>query len=94
MGVYPAWLGQIVLEQAMLEGEPADTLARIQDLLRQPGDSAPHDDHMHIRIYCDPHERAFGCVDRGPQRWLKTRWKYLRARPGLPEADPAFALSP
>ena len=37
----------------------------------------PHDDHLHLRIYCAADDRAYGCVDRGPTRWWKKRWKYL-----------------
>ncbi len=87
-------LAKLVFHQAVFEGESADMLARLAELLRQPGDSAPHDDHMHVRIYCDPQHRAYGCVDRGPQRWLKKHWKYLRPRSGfLPSLDPAVAMS-
>ncbi|MEO8214535.1 MAG: hypothetical protein ABI560_15140, partial [Myxococcales bacterium] len=46
-------------------------------IIRQPSDSEPHDDHMHVRIYCDPNDRALGCSDHGPVRWWKKRWKYM-----------------
>ncbi|MDX2021333.1 MAG: penicillin-insensitive murein endopeptidase [Deltaproteobacteria bacterium] len=74
-------LAAMVVAQAVREGEPPDLVAKALELLRQPGDSAPHDDHMHVRFYCDPGQRAAGCVDRGPQRWLKKYWKYLPAHP-------------
>jgi hypothetical protein len=45
--------------------------------LHQPGDSAPHDDHLHLRIYCSQNDRPLGCVDRGPVRWWKKRYKYM-----------------
>jgi penicillin-insensitive murein DD-endopeptidase len=49
-----------------------------EELLRQPGDSAPHDDHLHVRIFCADDDRPFGCADRGPVLWWKTRMKYLQ----------------
>ncbi|HET6284733.1 MAG TPA: hypothetical protein VFH73_27500, partial [Polyangia bacterium] len=39
--------------------------------------SEPHDDHMHVRFYCDPGDRRLGCADRGPVRWWKKMWKYM-----------------
>lgn len=35
-------------------------------VMRQPGDSAPHDDHFHVRIYCTRSDRFHGCRDKGP----------------------------
>lgn len=35
-------------------------------VMNQPGDSLPHDDHFHIRIYCSRADRFHGCEDRGP----------------------------
>jgi penicillin-insensitive murein endopeptidase len=35
-------------------------------VMQQPGDSAPHDDHFHIRVYCSRTDRFHGCEDRGP----------------------------
>jgi penicillin-insensitive murein endopeptidase len=37
-----------------------------QVVMRQPGDSLPHDNHFHIRVYCSRADRFHGCVDRGP----------------------------
>ena len=36
------------------------------ETLRQPGDSARHDDHLHVRVYCSAADRRLGCVDMGP----------------------------
>ena len=45
--------------------------ARIAEMVRQPSDSAPHDDHLHIRLYCSDQDRRWGCLDRGPMRgWV------------------------
>ena len=35
-------------------------------VMQQPGDSAPHDDHFHVRVYCTRADRFLGCEDRGP----------------------------
>ncbi len=35
-------------------------------VMRQPGDSAPHDDHFHVRVYCTRTDRFHGCQDNGP----------------------------
>jgi penicillin-insensitive murein endopeptidase len=66
-----------MLEYARAHGEDAALVDRAEELLHQPGDSLPHDDHLHLRIYCSASDRAFGCEDRGPTRWWKKRWKYL-----------------
>jgi len=35
-------------------------------VMRQPGDSALHDDHFHVRIYCPRADSFRGCEDTGP----------------------------
>lgn len=55
----------MLLDHARAIGEPESTIERARALLKQPGDSAPHDDHMHVRILCSGMDRAFGCVDYG-----------------------------
>jgi murein endopeptidase len=47
---------------------PKKLIKRASVVLHQPGDSAPHNDHMHVRIFCDGLELASGCVDYGPIR--------------------------
>lgn len=69
-------------------GEDTAVVARAEALFSQPGDGDPHDDHMHVRLFCDPADRDRGCVDKGPQRWLKKHWKYL------PEGDAGDAPAP
>jgi penicillin-insensitive murein DD-endopeptidase len=66
-----------LLQHGAAEGDDPALLARAASIVRQPSDSEPHDDHMHIRVYCDPADRALGCDDRGPTRWWKKRWKYM-----------------
>jgi penicillin-insensitive murein endopeptidase len=72
-------LASRLMLQAVAEGEDPALLARASQIVRQPPDALPHDDHMHVRIYCDPDDRNLGCVDHGPQRWWKKRWKTMAA---------------
>lgn len=65
------WLEALIIEHALATEHDLETVWRAQVVLRQPGDSAPHDDHFHIRIACTPEEAARGCQGGGPQRpWL------------------------
>ncbi len=62
-----------VLDYARSAGEPEKVIARARLAMKQPGDSAPHNDHLHIRVYCSARDRAFGCVDFGPRELLAER---------------------
>jgi penicillin-insensitive murein endopeptidase len=70
-------LASLMLTEAERQGTESSLLARASALLHQPSDSQPHDDHMHVRLFCDPQDRYFGCSDKGPKRWLKKHWKYM-----------------
>ena len=72
-------LAAALLAQATAQGDDPALLARAAFILRQPTDSEPHDDHMHVRLYCSPGDRQLGCADRGPVRWWKKMWKYMHA---------------
>jgi penicillin-insensitive murein endopeptidase len=68
-------LHPLLLGYARAHGRDAAVVARAELLLRQPGDSAPHDDHFHVRVACSPDERAQGCRDGGPMWWwLEKDW--------------------
>jgi penicillin-insensitive murein DD-endopeptidase len=67
----------LLLAEAEREGASQALVARAQALLHQPTDSQAHDDHMHVRLFCDPSDRSLGCSDKGPRRWLKKHWKYM-----------------
>jgi penicillin-insensitive murein endopeptidase len=66
-------LSKLLVEHAQQLGEPAELIAKARRALRQPGDSARHDDHMHVRIYCSREDRGYGCVDIGPMDLLAQR---------------------
>ena len=73
-----AWM---LIEHAQKIGEPPAVIARARRALKQPGDSARHDDHLHVRVYCTDHDREFGCVDLGPME-LYAEHEAERARGG------------
>lgn len=74
-------LKRLLLDHAAALGEPDDLQKRASAVLHQPGGRAlPHDDHLHLRIYCPASDRALGCHDNGPLRWFKKSYKYLQAR--------------
>ncbi|MBA3464014.1 MAG: penicillin-insensitive murein endopeptidase [Deltaproteobacteria bacterium] len=59
-------IAQMLLAHAVATGEAEALIARARKAMKQPGDSAPHNDHMHVRIYCSDRDRMFGCADIGP----------------------------
>ena len=84
-------LKKLLLDYAVGLGEPRDLIERADAVLRQPEGALPHDDHMHVRVFCAPDDRALGCSDRGPYRWFRKNYKYLRSR-DLSVELPASAL--
>jgi penicillin-insensitive murein DD-endopeptidase len=70
-------LKQRLLEYARDQDEDPALIDRADALLHQPGDSLPHDDHLHVRVFCSQDDRPYGCADRGPVRWWKKRYKYM-----------------
>ncbi len=73
-------LRQMLLDHAEKLGEPRELVERARLILQQPIDALPHDDHLHLRIFCPVSDRTLGCRDRGPLRWFKKTYKYLTAR--------------
>jgi Murein endopeptidase len=68
---------ELLLQEAEHEKANPALVARAREILHQPTDARPHDDHMHVRVFCPAPSRMFGCVDKGPRRWWKKRWKYM-----------------
>ncbi len=66
-------IAQKLLEHAIVKGEPEMLIARARLVMKQPNDSARHDDHLHVRVYCTPRDRGYGCVDIGPMEPLVER---------------------
>lgn len=77
-----AWIKALLLDHARRAAAPAWLIERAEQVLAQPGDSAPHDDHFHVRVSCTPGERALGCSDGGPLwPWLDKDWEKSDAAP-------------
>jgi penicillin-insensitive murein DD-endopeptidase len=73
------WLEALVIEYARARGEDPELVWYAENVLLQPGDSAAHDDHLHLRIACTPDEAVAGCLGGGPY------WPWL---PSLPQLVP------
>lgn len=71
-------LEALVIEYARARGEDPELVWYAETVLLQPGDSAPHDDHLHLRAACLPDEAVAGCLGGGPY------WSWL---PQLPQVD-------
>lgn len=63
-----AGLRRTLLDHADTIGACPQLRERAAVVLHQPGDSAPHDDHFHLRIACPPRDSLEGCVHWGPRR--------------------------
>jgi penicillin-insensitive murein endopeptidase len=74
-------LRRLLLDQAVKQRDSDELIDRAEALLKQPGDSLPHDDHLHLRIFCAPSDRALGCRDYGQLRWWAKRYKYMPPAP-------------
>lgn len=70
----------LVVEYALAKGEDSELIWRAQNVMLQPLDSLPHDDHLHVRIACPRESDAPGCEGGGPY------WAWLGA-PVEPSAE-------
>ena len=91
-----------LIEHAQTLGEPEALIARARKALKQPGDSARHDDHMHVRVYCSSADKAYGCIDMGPMElWAERQAEpspvgalldaLTTSAPPAPSEDPSVA---
>jgi penicillin-insensitive murein endopeptidase len=55
-----------LLRYALRSGAPAEVVRRAEKVMHQPRWALPHNDHLHVRIYCPAAHVARGCVDTGP----------------------------
>jgi penicillin-insensitive murein endopeptidase len=72
----------LVIQHARALGEATEIIWRAEQVLHQPRDSAPHDDHMHVRIACTAAETLEGCEGGGPHwPWFPndSNWDDLNA---------------
>jgi penicillin-insensitive murein DD-endopeptidase len=77
-------LEALLMDYARSRGEPLELQYRAQTVMLQPGDSLPHDDHLHLRIACSPDEIPGGCSGGGPY------WEWLPPLPATRELDQAL----
>lgn len=61
-----AGLKALLLDWALKNNRDLETVEKAASVLRQPGDSAPHDDHFHVRIYCPQDSSGHLCLDVDP----------------------------
>jgi penicillin-insensitive murein DD-endopeptidase len=54
----------MLLAEAARVHAPKPLIARFADITCQP--EAPHDDHLHVRLFCTPEDMAQGCRDASP----------------------------
>jgi len=67
-------LKEAMLAWARAHNEDPTTLIRAEFVLKQPSTSTPHDDHFHVRLYCNDDSRLAGCLDRPPLwSWADSR---------------------
>lgn len=66
-------IAEKLIDYAQRQNEDPKLIRRAMWALKQPGDSAPHNDHMHVRVYCAEADRQFGCQDIGPLDILAER---------------------
>ena len=52
------WLKKRLIAEAWEQAIDPRTIARMEVVLHQPGDSNPHQDHYHVRIYCSSDDEA------------------------------------
>lgn len=79
-----------LISYARALGEDPALLERAERVMQQPSDSAPHDDHFHLRVACSAEDAAAGCIDGGPA------WPWLVQTPAPPpsERDLLSSLTP
>ena len=87
-------IADMLAEHAEKRGEPAALILRARKAMKQPGDSAPHNDHMHVRIFCPKADRAFGCQDFGPLDLWFEREAEIAAMEAASRNAPVDAITP
>jgi penicillin-insensitive murein endopeptidase len=74
----------LLVDYARARGEDPALLWRAETTMLQPGDSAAHDDHVHLRIACSGEDAVHGCIGGGPH------WEWLAPWPELGPLPPAW----
>ena len=74
----------LLIDYARARGEDLTLIWHAETVMLQPGDSLPHDDHIHLRTACTPEEAIRGCEGGGPY------WDWLPPMPSLKDSFPGF----
>ncbi len=75
----------MLLAQADKVHAPKAVRERFADVTCQP--EAPHDDHLHLRLFCTPQDMAAGCLDSPPvYPWRRDALKALGLSPMIASA--------
>ena len=70
-----------LLDFARKRHEPEAVIRRAEEAMAQPARTRPHDDHLHLRIYCPVDDLLEGCRDTGTNRpWYVDRADRVQAR--------------
>jgi len=71
---------RLLLEYAKKKKEPKALLEKAQEAMARPR-GLPHNDHIHLRIYCPVDDLYEGCQDKGTNRpWFVDRTERVDAR--------------
>lgn len=79
------WLEALLSEWAIAKGEDPELVWQAEVVMKQPGDSAAHDDHLHVRLGCTLDEAVAGC-EGGP------RWSWMATLPSLPATGASWVV--
>ena len=82
-------LEALLTEYAFAIGEDPELVWHAENVMLQPRNALPHDDHFHLRIGCTPEQAIAGCENNGPN------WPWLRPQPTLawPDDDDGVAAA-
>ena len=80
-------LESLLVDYALARGEDPELVWHAENMMLQPGDSANHDDHFHLRLACTPTNAATGCEGGGPY------WEWLPDLPALGQLSPADLMA-
>ncbi len=58
-------LAQLVRQAGRRLGAPSELLERTRLLMKRPSGGEPHNDHMHVRVFCSRRDLEWGCRNGG-----------------------------
>jgi penicillin-insensitive murein DD-endopeptidase len=71
----------LLIDYAIASAEDPELIWRAENVLQEPTDALPHDDHLHLRIACSPEASVQGCASGDPY------WSWLPSPPALGEGE-------